>query len=226
MPENTNLLMKFKDITIGARYFIMLFILWFFVGGYFLIQEQERSIYRAINEQHTPFKDSIFPYLTHIGEAGVIIPCLLLLLFIKPFRDKKFILAMVACNISPFLITQAIKGLINAPRPLKYFPDISFIHRVAGQPENYNYSFPSGHSEGSFAFLCFLSLLLPARYRILGVVFFLTGLIVLYSRIYLSQHFFRDVYIGSLIGGISCLICFWLINPFNNDINKTRLQNG
>lgn len=204
---------RFKDITIGAQYFIVLLIAWFFVGGYLLIQEQERSIYKTINDQHTAFKDSIFPYLTHIGEAWVIIPVLLLLLLIKPFRNKRFAWAMVACNISPFLITQAIKGLINAPRPLKYFPDISFIHRVADQPLNYDFSFPSGHSEGSFAFLCFLSLILPKRYRVFGILFFLIGLIVLYSRIYLSQHFFRDVYVGSLIGGVSCLICFWLINP-------------
>jgi membrane-associated phospholipid phosphatase len=220
MQKGIDTVKRFRDITIGAQYFIVLFILWVFIGGYLLIREQERSIYRAINNQHTIFKDTIFPYLTHIGEAWVIIPSLLLLLLIKPLRNKRFAWAMVACNVSPFLITQAIKGIINAPRPLKYFPDISFIHRVAGQPENYDFSFPSGHSEGSFAFLCFLSLILPKRYRIFSVVFFFTGLVVLYSRIYLSQHFFRDVYVGSLIGGLSCLICFWLINPFRYNTNQ------
>ncbi|KAA5536658.1 phosphatase PAP2 family protein [Taibaiella lutea] len=220
MQKGINTVKRFKEITIGAQYFIVLFILWFFIGGYLLIQEQERSIYKAINNQHTAFKDTIFPYITHIGEAWVIIPSLLLLLFIKAFRNKRFIWAMVACNISPFLITQAIKGIINAPRPLKYFPDISFIHRVAGQPENYDFSFPSGHSEGSFAFLCFLSLILPKRYRIFGLLFFFIGLIVLYSRIYLSQHFFRDVYVGSLVGGFSCLLCFWLINPFRHKTDQ------
>jgi membrane-associated phospholipid phosphatase len=220
MPGNVTPGMRFKEITIGAQYFIVLLIVWLLAGGYLLIHEQERSIYKTINNQHTPFKDSIFPYLTHVGEAWVIIPVLLLLLFIKRFWSKRFIWALVACNISPFLITQAVKGLINAPRPLKYFPDISFIHRVAGQPENYDFSFPSGHSEGSFAFLCFLSLVLPKRYRFFGVIFFLIGLTVLYSRIYLSQHFFRDVYVGSLIGGLSCLICFWLINPFKHKTDQ------
>jgi membrane-associated phospholipid phosphatase len=201
----------------AARYFIYLFAIWIVVGFVFLTTEQNRGIYLAINEQHTAFKDAIFPYLTNIGEAWVIIPCLLLLFAFKRFRTGKFALAMVACNISPFLITQAIKAFINAPRPLNYFQMAPWIHRVAGQPVNLNYSFPSGHSEGSFAFLCFLSLLLPKRYRILGVFFFFVGLTVLYSRMYLSQHFYRDVYVGSVIGGLCSLFFFWLINPL-----KTR----
>jgi membrane-associated phospholipid phosphatase len=210
----------------GAKYFILPFIVWLIAGGFFLWQEQERSIYRIINNQHTPFKDLIFPYITHIGEGTIIITCLLLLLLIPRLRTWKFVLAMVVCNISPFLVTQAIKGLVNAPRPLKYFAEASWINRVTGQPVNYDYSFPSGHSEGSFAFLCFLSLLLPKRYAWVGAILFLAGLFVAYSRIYLSQHFYLDVYVGSTIGTLCCLIAFGIINPFKDkDINKMRLQN-
>lgn len=205
---------SFKKTTANAQYFIALFVAWFFVGGILLIQEHERSIYKAINEQHTSFKDMLFPYLTHVGESWVIIPVLLLLFLFKRYRTPRFALTMVACNITPFLLTQAIKGLVNAPRPLKYFAEANWIHRVANQPINYDYSFPSGHSEGAFAFLCFLSLLLPSKARWVGILLFLSGLVVMYSRIYLSQHFFRDVYVGSLIGGLSCMVCFWLINPF------------
>lgn len=200
----------------GARYFILLFTLWLIAGGVVLWQEQERSVYMAINKQHSPFKDLIFPYITHIGEAMVIVTCLLLLLVIPRLRSPRFVLAMVVCNISPFLITQAIKGLVNAPRPLKYFAEAPWINRVTGQPLNYDFSFPSGHSEGSFAFLCFLSLLLPRKYNWMGAVFFMIALSVLYSRIYLSQHFYADVYVGSTIGTLCCLISFSIINPFKD----------
>lgn len=198
----------------GARYFILLFLAWLICGGIVLAREEERSVYRMVNEQHTALGDLIFPYITHIGEGTVIVTCLLLLLLIPRLRTGKFLLAMVLCNVTPFLATQAVKGIVNAPRPLKYFPDVSWINRVPGQPLNYDFSFPSGHSEGSFAFLCFLSLLLPGKYRFAGILLFLAGLAVGYSRIYLSQHFYADVYTGSIIGTLCCLLCFSLVNPF------------
>jgi membrane-associated phospholipid phosphatase len=209
----------------GAKYFILLFLVWLIAGGFFLWQEQERSIYLAINKMHTPFMDMIFPYVTHIGEGTIIITGLLLLLLIPRLRSWKFGLALIVCNISPFLITQAIKGLINAPRPLKYFEEASWINRVAGQPLNYDYSFPSGHSEGSFAFLCFLSLLLPKKFYWVGIILFIAALSVAFSRIYLSQHFFADVYVGSTIGTLCCLISFGIVNPFkDSDASRMRPQ--
>lgn len=211
----------------GARYFILLFILWILIGGLLLIWEQDRWVYRTINLRNSILGDSIFPWITHVGEGTVIIAGLLLLLLIPRLRTWKFALALAVCNLSPFLLTQAIKGLVNAPRPLKYFQEAAWIHRVPGQPLNYDFSFPSGHSEGSFAFLCFLSLLLPGRYRYLGAVFFILGLSVAYSRMYLSQHFYADVYTGSVIGTLCCLISFAIINPFRDTatVNKRHLQN-
>ncbi|WP_162902800.1 phosphatase PAP2 family protein [Taibaiella koreensis] len=210
----------------GARYFILLFMIWLLLGCMLLLWEQERWVYRTINGHYSPLGDTLFPWITHIGEGPVIITILLLLLLIPRLRTWKFTLALMVCNLSPFLLTQAIKGLVNAPRPLKYFAEAAWIHRVPGQPLNYDFSFPSGHSEGSFAFLCFLSLLLPARYRYLGAVFFLIALSVVYSRMYLSQHFYADVYTGSVIGTLCCLISFAIINPFKDaEINRTHLQN-
>ncbi len=220
MADNNRSQKQFGAVTSGAQYFIYLLLVWFVIGGYLLIQEQDRSIYRGINEHHTALGDALFPYITHIGEATVIIPCLFALFLFRRFRTRWFVLAMVVCNMAPFLITQAVKSLVNAPRPLKYFQEAPWIHRVLGQPVNYDFSFPSGHSEGSFALLCFISLLLPPKYRLWGIVTFLIGMAVLYSRIYLSQHFFRDVYVGSLIGAGSCLIAFWLIRPFSRPGNQ------
>lgn len=211
----------------GARYFILLFLVWLVLGGVMLAWEQDRWVYRTINNQHTPLGDMIFPWVTHIGEGTVIIIGLLLLFLVPRLRSWRFALALAVCNLSPFLITQAIKGLVNAPRPLKYFAEASWIHRVPDQPLNYDFSFPSGHSEGSFAFLCFLSLLLPQRYRFLGAVLFLVALSVGYSRMYLSQHFYADVYTGSVVGTLCCLISFLIINPFRKSVpvNKMHLQN-
>ena len=198
----------------GAVYFLYLILIWMVAGGILLAMEENRGVYRAINEQHTPLMDQVLPYITHMGEATFIIPVLLLLFLFKRFRTGRFALALALCNIAPFLVVQAIKALVNAPRPLLYFNNASWINRVAGQPENYNYSFPSGHSEGAFALFSFLSLLLPKRYAALGILFFCIAILIGYSRMYLSQHFYADVYAGSLLGTFCCMVVFWIINPF------------
>jgi membrane-associated phospholipid phosphatase len=198
----------------GGLVFILFFIIWVITGGVFLIREENRSVYKAINEQHTPFLDAVLPYVTHMGTAPFVFLTLLVLLLFKKFRTKKLVLAFAACNLLPFIVTQIIKNLVNAPRPLKYFEMAEWINFVEGQPQNFNYSFPSGHSEGAFAFFCFLALILPRKYTVWGALFFLLALMVGYSRIYLSQHFYLDVYVGSIIGTVCCLLAFWLVNPF------------
>lgn len=200
----------------GGAWFLVLILLWLVVGGIILATEENRGVYRAINGQHTAFLDTILPYVTHMGEATFIIPVLFLLFLFPRFRKGRFALALVLCNVTPFLVVQVIKGIVNAPRPLLYFNYATWINRVPGQPENLFYSFPSGHSEGSFALFCFLSLILPKRYAAAGILFFLVALSIGYSRMYLSQHFFADVYAGSLLGTFCCALVFRIINPFRD----------
>ena len=46
------------------------------------------------------------------------------------------------------------------------------------------------------------------------------AILVGYSRIYLSQHFFEDVYAGSIIGVVITIIVYFSINK----INKSGLE--
>lgn len=47
-------------------------------------------------------------------------------------------------------------------------------------------------------------------------MWFVLALLAAYSRIYLSQHFFADVYAGSLIGVLTTiLVYYWLTTFFN-----------
>lgn len=203
-----------KQIWNGGKYFLLLFLCWTIAGGIVLLREQHRSVYLWINGQHTAWDDAVFPYVSWFGVGWTVILVLLLLLWIVPkFRTWRYFFAFVFCNIVPFLLSQLIKIIVDAPRPITYFHNAAWIHKVAGQPVNHWHSFPSGHTEGAFAFFCLLSLLLPKKYAFAGVLFFLLALATGYSRIYLSQHFFADVYAGSLLGTILCLLIFWWIDP-------------
>lgn len=212
----------------GSRVFLYCFIFWIITGAFLLGFERDRSIYREINGQHTAFLDRIMPYITYLGTGAVIILLSLLLLLIKKFRNGQFLLLMLVVYAVPFLLAQLLKNTYMEPRPLNYFNHAEWIHLVPGQRMNYHLSFPSGHSEGVFAWLCFMSLLLPKKYAFLGFFFFLIGLAVMYSRIYLSQHFFADVYAGSLIGGLGALFCFLLMRHLfhKRKISRTHPQNA
>jgi len=195
----------------GFKYFFIALLCWTVIGFVLLLLEKDKSIYRAINDLHTPLQDKIFPLLTYLGTFPFIAICLLGFYLSPRFRTFKFTLFVLVCNLAPFLILRIFKNIINRPRPLNYFNNAEWINKVTGQPENFNLSFPSGHSEGIFALCCFLALFLPKKWAIFGFPLFLVGLSVAYSRMYLSQHFYEDIFAGSLIGGYGVLFCYLMM---------------
>lgn len=196
----------------AASYFIALLFLWMFIGLIVLMVEENKEIFIWLNQKHTPFRDVFFSYVTELGTFKAVIVILIILLAInKKWRNLPFIVLFSLCQLFPFAITQILKNIFQRPRPLRYFENADWIHKVLGQPEQYNLSFPSGHSEGVFALACFCSLLLPNKYRIFGALFFAIALLAAFSRIYLSQHFYEDIYVGSLIGAFGALFVFlWI----------------
>jgi membrane-associated phospholipid phosphatase len=53
--------------------------------------------------------------------------------------------------------------------------------------------------------------MLLAPWRSLRAGLFLLALIAAYSRVYLSQHFFEDIYAGSFVGLIAALVAHRLV---------------
>ena len=94
---------------------------------------------------------------------------------------------------------------------------------VEGVKMIYWYSFPSGHTTSFFALALVASILLtrlpriPRRSRAL-VQILLFGLAALgaYSRIYLSQHFARDVFAGVVVGVCITLLCYAIFSRYED----------
>jgi membrane-associated phospholipid phosphatase len=80
------------------------------------------------------------------------------------------------------------------------------MYLVKGVPMLNSLSFPSGHSTSAFSAAVVLTYLTPKKYY--GFVFLLLAIIIGYSRMYLSEHFFEDVVGGSAIG-VFCTV-IWL----------------
>lgn len=203
-----------KPETSYNPYFLIPFCIWLIAGGWLLFSHGDEAVFRFVNLNHSPFLDVLMYRSTLLGEGLVIGIVLLVLLGLPRLRNWWYFTAAILCNVLPSIITQVIKRSVDAPRPLKFFGEAGWVHTLPEWPRLMEHSFPSGHTCGAFGFFTFMALLLPARYRILGLVLFLLALLVAYSRIYLAVHFLADVYVGSIIGTGFTLLVITLMNRY------------
>lgn len=145
--------------------------------------------------------DKFFAFWTHMGEEYAWIVLFILFLI---FRRKQLPLFFGAVAIST-LIAQLIKNTVmhNEPRPTLEIadPTHTLIHTVQGVHLSTINSFPSGHTTSAFSIYLVLCLLIPKKWII--PVGFIYALLVAYSRIYLAQHFPRDLGAGMIVAIIS-----------------------
>ncbi len=197
-------------------YFLFPFLAWIVIGGILLLSYSKQYLFFAINLHYSDIGNVIMYYTTWLGEAIVIITVLLLLLLLPRFRNWWYFITATLCNLIPLLIQQYLKEYFKAPRPRTFFHKSPLMHYLPEWPGLVNNSFPSGHSQGAFSFFCFLSLLLPGKYKKFGFVFFLLGLSVCYSRVYLTAHFFEDVYAGSILGGVLTTVIYSIMYKYKD----------
>ena len=152
------------------------------------------------------FGDFFFKYFTKLGEEPIYIFLVSLFLFI---RFRLAILIPMA-GFMALIISYILKTYFSHDRPFRYFTKNDFIDQInlVEGVELFNglTSFPSGHSMSAFAVFGLVAFLFPKK-RYLGILMFLFALLVAISRIYLVQHFLKDIYLGSILGvGIAMLL--------------------
>lgn len=211
-----------KPYTSYNKYFLIPFAIWVALGGIAILCFDKEILFATVNTRHTPVMDVLMLYTTAMGEGVFSVIILLLSLGITSLRNWWYFVAAALSNLFPNFITQAVKSSVNAPRPLNYFKDAPWIHTLPEWPRLMDRSFPSGHTTAAFCLFCFLSVLLTPRYRKFGLVFFMLGLAVGYSRMYLAAHFFLDVYAGSIIATVFTLSVVALMNRYQHRFFKNN----
>jgi len=168
-----------------------------------IVCNEKANLHLWIISFNSPFADVFFRYFTFVGDwipyatvAG--------LLFYK-YRMAIFVLVS---QLATGLVSIIIKQTWNEPRPVLYFkehfPNIQ-LHQIAGEHMHSSHSFPSGHTITAFSF--FLALSFFTKRPSLHFLYFISALLVGYSRVYLSQHFAIDVLAGSFIGVSVTMLC-------------------
>lgn len=185
----------------------------------------DEQLFRAINTRYSDAGNVIMYYTTWMGEGYIIVGVLLSLFFIKRFRNWWYFLLALLCNLLPFFIQQSIKSYYDAPRPMQVLKGREWIHYQPEWPLLLYRGYPSGHTEGAFCFFCFLSMLLPDKHRIWGLFFFILALATGYSRVYLTAHFFSDIYLGSIVGAVTPILIYSIMTIIKERFtNKTAVS--
>lgn len=194
--------------------FLIPYLLFLLAGGIVLAFIPKADLHLFFNRYHHPLADVFFTYLTYLGDGITVIIAVILALLVK----YRYAILIGAANIISAIITQGLKQFVftGTPRPRRFFEGLHDLYLVPGVAVYSSNSFPSGHTTAAFTLYFCIALLIDNKWG--KALFFLLSLMIGFSRIYLSQHFFSDVYTGSIIGVSIAFITYYIIG------NSRRLQ--
>ena len=136
------------------------------------------------------FLDVLMPYITAIGNGGILY--IILALFLIMFkRTRKYGIMLGAALLFGLIFGNLIlKNVIARPRPFSG----KEIELLISPPSDW--SFPSGHTMASFE----MASVVFYMNRKTGYIAILVASLIAFSRLYLYVHFPTDVLGGLLLG--------------------------
>jgi len=191
------------------RWFFSAFVQFLLFGAVLLALMQTGDFVWFFNDRRSAWADLLFVYGTKLGEPiGFLIGAVGLL-----FLRVRYALALPLLGLTVSVVSYPTKQFFSHYRPLGYFRQLDldeFLLFVEGvKVHSGPNGFPSGHTMAGFALFAFLALCIP-RKKWGGFLFFALALLVGLSRIYLTQHFFKDVYFGAAVGVVLAVGWYYL----------------
>ena len=168
-----------------------------------LIQSFDDFVLQTLAASRIDVLTDVLSVVSFLGEWYVLLPAAAIIVLVLArsglvVQATEFAYAVIGTSIA----VAAIKFLIDRPRPPESF-------RIAAES---GYSFPSWHAAAAIAFWGYLAFLAAKRVRnpALRVAIIVLCLVIIittvYSRLYLGAHYFSDVVMGALLGGLVLLI--------------------
>ncbi len=152
--------------------------------------EFQAEIIRSIQTVASPALDFIFEGITIIGEELFIIPIVALIFWCVNKEMGYWLCWCLSCGN---LLTNSVKGIVKADRPIGY----EGIRTLREQTAT-SYSFPSGHTQASANTFTAIARAVN-RKRFWAIAIILPALVGI-SRLYLGVHWPVDVVAGYIMG--------------------------
>jgi len=204
------ILVVMQTIHQNNKVFFYLIVLLLLFGLVPLFLFDKVSFFFTIKQWESPILDCCTPYLSYLGDVRAYW-VVVLIIKIKHFnkevsyliRDTKIVVWM-ANFLFMSLVVQFLKRIVfsHILRPMALI-SIDQVHIIKGVELAKKLSFPSGHASTIFSIITLIQLFKKEKSFICSFLLCLLACVVSYSRIYLCQHFYTDVYFGGLIGILS-----------------------
>ena len=152
-----------------------------------------------LRDIRNPFLDSLFLFITQIGEEMFFLGIAILFFWCINKREGYFLLMTGLMGI---IINQALKLALRIPRPAVI--DLDFEPVEGASKEAKGYSFPSGHTQNAAGTLGVIGV--SSKRRALKLVSLVLVLLVAFSRMYLGVHTIFDVAASLFIAALIVII--------------------
>ena len=154
---------------------------------------RELDILRSLQGWHSPVADAIMKTITMLGDKGWfwIVVAVALCCFKK--TRKMGMTAMIAMIFGLIVGNVVLKNVIGRDRP--YWLDDT-IRQGLIVKELSDYSFPSGHTQASFA----AAVSIFFYHKKWGAAAIVLAFLIGFSRLYIGVHFPSDVVAGAILG--------------------------
>lgn len=149
------------------------------------------KIYRFQHNLNSELFNKVMILFTILGDNGMIWIAVALILFLNRKYRKIGVFSIVSLIICALAVNVILKPLIHRPRPFSELADITLLIKA---PKDY--SFPSGHTAASFVMVYIFFRHIKKYF----IPVFVTGILIAFSRMYLSVHFPSDILAGIIIG--------------------------
>jgi len=199
--------------------FFIYFGCWLALTSALLLFTSKYDSFVFINHLRSFPADVVFTLFTDLGNGYILVPLALLFLYKKNYRVLSGMLfsALIIAIISAWL-----KHAFNHPRPLACYGK-NVVETARWITLYSKCSFPSGHTETAFCLAAYLSLSF-SRNKYVILIGFAGAFLTAYSRIYLGEHFLEDVWAGSIVGVLTAVVTFILVQYLFNRLQKRELS--